>query len=308
MRNLEDASWGTNNPPSTEEDDFVNPNETGEAVDKKLDAEVSGLFEDARDELEKIDANAERQKKEIVIDLAKDLEGKIPTDTICMEIINQLRGQVKERTVRACLDEKYKQKSQSENAKKQNRQQQQEVGSSDGSAASMPPNQETENKKAIILGVDGQAILQEEERDEQDDEGEDEEQSAVTTEPSITKDGVQKNHRQEQQEEPEDFKYSYDYLNMKGPSLEDLEPEGKIEKPIQSTDQDETAGEYIHNNKPHEPEGDILEFEFYMLYGNIRKYMVPLFQKIGDSGKVWIKGKIDRRTGKVVDVGFGKIS
>ena len=64
----------------------------------------------------------------------------------------------------------------------------------------------------------------------------------------------------------------------------------------------------IHNNKPHEPEGDILEFEFYMVYGNIRKYMAPLFQKIGDSGKVWIKGKIDRRTGKVVDVGFGKIS
>ena len=111
MRNLEDAPWDTNNAPSTEEDDFVNPNETGETVDKKLDAEVSGLFEDARDELEKIDANAERQKKQIVIDLAKDLEGKIPTDSICMEIIDQLRGQVSERTSYAqCLDEKYKQK------------------------------------------------------------------------------------------------------------------------------------------------------------------------------------------------------
>ena len=95
-----------------------------------------------------------------------------------------------------------------------------------------------------MLGVDGQAMLQEEEGDEQDDEGEDEEQSTITTEPSITKDGVQTNHRQEQQEEPEDFKYSYDYLNMKGPSLEDVEPEVEIEKPIQSIDQDETAGEY----------------------------------------------------------------
>ena len=92
MKNFEDEPRDTNNAPNRRR--LCRSNETGETVDKELDAEVSGLFEDARDKIEKIDAKAKHQKKQIVIDLAKDLEDKIRTDTICMEIIDQLRGQV----------------------------------------------------------------------------------------------------------------------------------------------------------------------------------------------------------------------
>jgi len=62
--------------------------------------------------------------------LAKDLEGKVPTDTISIEIVNQLRGRVSERFVHICLDNKYKQKYRAENAKKR-KSKEQEKGNDD---------------------------------------------------------------------------------------------------------------------------------------------------------------------------------
>ena len=81
--------------------------------------EISLLFEDARIKLDKTDEQAKKEKKNIVKDLAKDLEGKIPIDTICIEIVNQLRGRVSERFIRECLEDRYKQEYRAENAKKQ---------------------------------------------------------------------------------------------------------------------------------------------------------------------------------------------
>ena len=87
------------------------------------DAEISLLFYDAIIKLGKIDIRAKKEKKQITIRLAKDLDGKIRTDSISIEIVNQLRGKVYERFVHNCLEEKYKQKRQVENARKQNKKQ-----------------------------------------------------------------------------------------------------------------------------------------------------------------------------------------
>ena len=73
-----------------------------------IEQEIDSLFEDARQELARVDKNAKELKKNIVINLAKKLDGKIPTDTICIEIVNQLRGRVSERFIHECLPEKYK--------------------------------------------------------------------------------------------------------------------------------------------------------------------------------------------------------
>lgn len=60
--------------------------------DKDLDKVISLLFEDARNKLEMAEKESEEQlkkkKKQIVADLAKSLEDKIPIDTICIEIVN----------------------------------------------------------------------------------------------------------------------------------------------------------------------------------------------------------------------------
>jgi hypothetical protein len=55
--------------------------------DETNEAEISLLFEDAKAKLDKIDALTQKEKKQIVKDLAKDLEGQIPTDTISIEIV-----------------------------------------------------------------------------------------------------------------------------------------------------------------------------------------------------------------------------
>jgi len=64
------------------------------------DDEIDSLFDDARRKLDTVEKESKDKKKQIVVDLEKNLEGKIPTDTIAIEIVNQLRGSVSERFVR----------------------------------------------------------------------------------------------------------------------------------------------------------------------------------------------------------------
>jgi hypothetical protein len=81
--------------------------------------EISQLFKNAIIKIDEIDKQAKKEKKSIVKDLARDLEGKIRQETICIEIVNQLCGRVSERFIRECLEDKYKQQSRANNAKKQ---------------------------------------------------------------------------------------------------------------------------------------------------------------------------------------------
>ncbi len=254
------------------EDAFVNQTESEE----NHDTEITRLFEDARDELEMVDANARKQKRQIVVDLARSLEGKVATESICMEIINQLRGQVRERTIRACLDEKYKQKTRMENARKQKRQTE-ETDLEDNLAALMPLNQdeeeeEEEKKELVIVDVDGRTMLQKDNEEKQNDEVEDDEQFTITMEPSTTKHGslteVQPHPPQEHDKEPNNCAYNNDV----GTS------------------------------------NDILHFEFSVPYKDTQRYMQELFQKTGTNGRVWVSGKINTKTGMVITSTLGRMN
>jgi hypothetical protein len=87
---------------------------------KSNEEEISSCFKAAIEKLDRVEADAEKEKTQIVKDLAKDLEGKIPTDRICNEIVHQLHGKkISPRTIRKCLDKKYKEKHRVENAQKQ---------------------------------------------------------------------------------------------------------------------------------------------------------------------------------------------
>ena len=80
---------------------------------------VSVVFvEEAKAKLDKIEGQAKKEKRQVTIDLAKDLEGKIPIDSISVEIVTQLCGRISESFIHQCLDDKYKQKHRVENAKK----------------------------------------------------------------------------------------------------------------------------------------------------------------------------------------------
>jgi hypothetical protein len=84
-----------------------------------IEQEISLLFEAAIAKLDRLQVQTNKAKREIVQSLAKDLEGKVPQESICIEIVTQLRGRVSSRFIWECLDEKYKQKYRVENAKKQ---------------------------------------------------------------------------------------------------------------------------------------------------------------------------------------------
>jgi hypothetical protein len=61
---------------------------------EKSNEEISSCIKAAIEKLDRVDADAEKEKTQIVKDLAKNLEGKIPTDSICNEIVHQLHGVV----------------------------------------------------------------------------------------------------------------------------------------------------------------------------------------------------------------------
>ncbi len=64
MRDFEDEPWDANDPQLIEnEDHFSNPNENPMGVEGGQDEDISRLFEDARDKLEKVEANAIKQKR-----------------------------------------------------------------------------------------------------------------------------------------------------------------------------------------------------------------------------------------------------
>jgi signal recognition particle GTPase len=65
--------------------------------------EISACFEAAIKKLDKVDSDANKKRSEIVQELARDLEGKMPTDEIAAEIVHQLRGRIGERRVYECL-------------------------------------------------------------------------------------------------------------------------------------------------------------------------------------------------------------
>ncbi|MGA9151011.1 MAG: hypothetical protein WBZ36_10555 [Candidatus Nitrosopolaris sp.] len=83
--------------------------------------EITAIFDEGIKKLVQVNKN----KSQIINDIARDLEGKIRTNEIVNEIVHRLCDpsikeiDVSERLIRYCLNEKYKNKRQSENAKKQ---------------------------------------------------------------------------------------------------------------------------------------------------------------------------------------------
>jgi hypothetical protein len=122
---------------------------TAERQKLQLEEQLCAVFEEAKSKLDNIDTRAKNEKKQVIVQLAKDLEGKVPIDTISIEIVNQLRGRVSERFIHICLDNKYKQKYRAENAKKR-KSKQEEKGNDENLAAQVLLKHETERRVFVI--------------------------------------------------------------------------------------------------------------------------------------------------------------
>jgi len=49
-----------------------------------------------------------------------------------------------------------------------------------------------------------------------------------------------------------------------------------------------------------------IDFQFSILLGDIKYHIAALYHKIGDAGKVWFSGKLDKDTGKILSIRFGR--
>lgn len=116
--------------------------------------EISLWVQVAIERLEKVDSDAKEKKTQIVKDLAKNLEGKIPTDRIANEIVHQLRGKVSERLIHSCLEKKYKEKYRVENAQK--RKKKREVTAE--SAAPLLLEQEKPQQLMVAVTEEGKSV------------------------------------------------------------------------------------------------------------------------------------------------------
>lgn len=110
----------TDSPRADNKNDHLPPPEQVNPTDSQQ--EKSACFEAAIKKLDNVDSDANKKRSEIVQELARDLEGKMPTDEIAAEIVHQLRGRIGERRVYECLEgdqyAKYKKKHRLQNARK----------------------------------------------------------------------------------------------------------------------------------------------------------------------------------------------
>lgn len=263
--------------------------------------EVSLLVEDAIGKLDKVDAQAKDQKRQIVVDLAKSLEGKIPTDTICMNMVDQLHGRVSERFIRECLEEKYKQKIRVDNARKQKRQPESIV---DNNLAVIPPlNAVVETDEITILELDDP--MPPSNNDDEDKKSTTSVIDASTADISIVESSYQL-------QEQEKLKYQNNSKINECSSCKDLyyknlELEEALEKSNQMITADKLASVDTYGIVE-DTDNQILRFEFPIKFDDVRRNMAILIPNTGINGNIWFCGEINKNTGKVVSSRIGRLS
>ncbi len=262
--------------------------------------DISSLIEDAIGKLDKVDAQANEQKKQIVVDLAKGLEDKIPTETICMEIVDKLHGLVSPRFIRECLDDKYKQEVRMINAKKQKRHQRQEP---DSLAAVAPLISEVATDKITIFDKDDPTP---------DTSNDDDNKSSIPTAIDASDAGITlaESPRQERAEEQlnknqviaghNDIVECVSCIEL---CAENLELMDALKKSSQMTTADKMTPKSADDN-----DNESLNFEFSKPSKDICQQFESLFEKNNDNEEVWFRVTIDKVTGKVISFNIGRKS
>jgi hypothetical protein len=240
--------------------------------------------------------------------LAKELEGKVETDTISKKIVKQLKDIVSPSFIRECLDEKYKQKVRVDNAKKKKQRLPKEF-----KLATLPVlNQEVKKKEVIVLDVDGRMSIQK-------DEGEPPSTTTTDLDTMTTDRNFDQPYHRLKSQQDQDLKskkhidYNHEPTECHGCQVlydENIELKETLEKSSQLIIADKIASVSTvstHDNHAY-TSNDILPFEFSVPYKDTQRYMQGLFQKTGGDRRVWFNGKINTKTGVVTSSNVGRIN
>jgi hypothetical protein len=272
------------------------------------DKVISWLFEDTKSKLDNIDKNSKQQKNQVIKDLAKSLEGKIPIDSICVEITNQLRGRVSESFVRQCLDDKYKQSHRVKNAKKQkNKQTSDKLKENVEKLASVTTlNPEDQNDNIIMVEANGQALVQRKGNDNPDEESFLDFKYPSTTDETKTRLSSKMSYYDEPKQQLE-LKPVDSGLKECSRCQELHAKVLELSDALKKATQFVIAGKTVYPVQSHET-SDIVQFEYSMEFDKMQKYLSPLYPKIGPHGDVWLRGPIDKKTDKIISLDFGRIN
>ncbi len=265
----------------------------------KILLKKSLLVENAKHELEKVDSEAKGKKKQIIIELAKSMEGKVREEDISKEIIHHLHDQpIPDIFIRECFPEKYKQKYRVKIAKKQKKQRK-EHKVIDKLEVLPSLNQEVkeiedkdEKKKVMLVNVDGSTSIQ---------NGEDSE-SYVSGNPIETSAYPQQYSKKSFQKKKNDEEIK-EYSDYKEPLSENLELK-EDEKPSQMIVSENKDSDDDNNMVS---KSDNVNFEFSIPFGKIHDRLIPLKSKLLETAPIWFHGIVNKKTGKVVHSDFGRI-
>ena len=295
----------------TLEDYYKNPEEDTSLIIEDVRRKLKEIDSQTKGEHKEIESKAKGKKKVIINKFAKDLEGKVKDEDICKEIIHHL-SEVSERFIRACLPEKYKQKHRVLNAKKQKKK---KVIKEEEKLAAIimktPLNSEKEEeekdkkKQVMLVNVDGSISIK------NDADGDPDSESQVTDnsfESSINRPSPW--YQQEEQQQPLQ-EQNYEDKEMEEYSKSN---ESSLLKDHNLNDNEELEHAYIKENEEISEnrintttDNDVVNVEFSMSFNKIRKYMSPLFPKIGDNGSIWFHIKVNKKTFRVIHSNFGRI-
>jgi len=189
-----------------------------------------------------------------------------------------------------------------ENAKKQKKQKQEEKNN----LAAVTP---LDNKKVIIVDTDSRTSFFQEDED-------DKPSKTATDEPLNDKTFTQSSSNAPQLEQEQNIKNPDDYIDNDSESHNiyymNESVDENSERPIEEQRQwvsikdkivQDTKLASTSNNS-----ANILPFEIFWIFKDIRSYLAPLHSKIGDNGRVWISGLIDKSTGKIISHNFGRLN
>jgi hypothetical protein len=258
---------------ATHSQDMTRSLESSPQSPQSAEQEISVLFQEAAVKLDGIETHAKRQKINIIQDLARDLEGKIPTDTIASEIVHQLHGKVSERLVHDCLEEKYKRKYRVDNARKQKHRKQ--ISNTD-LAAPVPL------KREIIVdaaGIETAPIVAHRTNHE-------------NTEYKVSR--IDEGQGQESCSNCDLLEQKYEQQHLKLVECEDI---------IRTQTSIQTAEEIKHSITD-----DYFEFQFSIPFETLRLRMISSFNLNSSVDRVWFTGKLNPEKTKIGNVEVLKIT
>jgi hypothetical protein len=270
--------------------------ENSEAHDK----EISWLFDEARSHLDNIENNSKQQKKQVAKDLAKSLEGKIPIDSICIEITNQLRGKISESFVRQCLDDKYKKSYRAENAKKQNKKQTpNEYKEGVEKLASIPTRNPVTKDKKILIDTDGRILFEENHDDKDEDDKRFTSMKSATTIKNDYPEVYSHEHEHKQSKQVE-YLGLVECSECKELQMENEELKEALKRSSQFVTADKAISDVMTRDESDVNSNDWIPFAFPMLYEDLRKQMQSIFSNACSYSEIWFSGKVNRKTREVL--------